>query len=228
MSDNQDEDLSKKIEDLIKLLESAKSDPSLLKKISEDSIETLQSRNIHVEDEFKEAIVSLFETLSPKGSQVDYKAEAEAMAAEIKKISKESSAPSPPTGLTVKVIKEQHVPPPEVLNALDFWVKPWGFVLVVREPAIKYIEGGGTITGGVLGGIGAFSGLGGLAAAGSVLGPIGIGVGFVTGLLAAALAIYAGLIAIIDEGKGVYLTWTWAQVLPFLNITQLPIVTPIK
>lgn len=217
MNDNQ----SKEIESLIELLKSAKSDPSVLEKISKDPIGILQSLNIHVEDELKDAVISQFEAISSTISHDAHNSQRVAMSAK-------ASAPLPPTNVTIETGKAEAAVPPEVLEALEFKIAPWGFVLIAREPAIKYLEGGGTITASALGGIAALAGLGGLAAATGVLAPLGITVAVITGIIAAILGITSGIITIADEGNGVYLTWTWAQVLPFLNITNLPVITPIK
>ena len=98
-------------------------------------------------------------------------------------------------------------------------VRPWGLVLVVREPAIKYFEGGGGISA---------AGLGGIAAVVGPMGALGTLAGIFVGIIAAALGIYAGVILIVDRGKGVYLTWTWAQLIPGLPQYGLPVVTAIK
>lgn len=208
MDDKQAGAQSKEIDSLIKLLETAKNDPSVLERIGQDPIGILKSKDIRVEEEFREAVISQFEAASKNARQ--------------------PSPPAPPKNLSVVVEKAEQPLPPEVASALEFMVKPWGFVLAVREPAVKYIQGGGNIAAGVAGGAGALAGLGGLAAASSALGPLGITVGVIAGIIAAELAVVGGVITMMDQGKGVYLTWTWVQVLPFLNITQLPIVTPIN
>jgi len=229
---HQDTEYRKKIEDLTEYFEKAKDDPLLLKKISEDPLGVLQSMNIPVEDEFKEAVTSQLQAVSSTASLQPHKREVELMSAQVRHLSDSApvatriSAPAAPTGLTIKSVKEPDTIPPEALNAVEFLVKPWGLVLVVREPAIKYLQGGGTISA---------SALGGIAAVAGVTGPAGIVVALIVGICAAALGIFSGVISIMDQGKGVYLTWTWAQFIPFLvpplipnPMYGIPVVTPIK
>ena len=231
MPAHQDTDYREKIDDLTEYFENAKDDPLLLKKISEDPLGVLQSMDIPVEDEFKEAVTSQLQAVAATTSLQAPKREVELMSAKVRHLADSvplaaQRAPAAPTGLTVESVKKPDTIPPEVSNAVDFWVKPWGLVLVVREPAIKYLQGGGTISAGVLGGI---------AAAAGVAGPVGVVVALIVGICAAALGIYSGVINIMDQGKGVYLTWTWAQFIPFLvppfipnPMYGIPVVTSIK
>ena len=230
---HQDTEYMTEIEDLTKYFENAKHDPSLLKKISDDPIGVLKSNNIHVEDEFKEAVISQLKLLSSTGGLHPHTIEADAMSAQLLSLSDSApvvtpmSAPAAPSGLVItQPDKVPDTPPPEVLDAIQILVKPWGLVLVVREPAIKYLQGGGTISASVLGGIAALAG---------VTGPVGVAVGIIVGILAAALGIFSGVITITDQGKGVYLTWTWAQFLPWIvppiipnPMYGIPVVTPVK
>ena len=110
----------------------------------------------------------------------------------------------------------------DIADSFEFVVRPWGLVLVVDEPGMKYIEGGGIITAGILGGI-----AGVLAVPAAVLGAVLV-------VAAAALAVFEGVMLLTDQGKGVYLTWTWAQFWPFLPLPPIPnpmygipVVTPI-
>ena len=228
--------LEKDVENIVKYFEKAKDNPELLEEIGNNPLTVLRSMNIDVEDEFKEVVsMQLKATTSTIPNQTFIK-EAEAMSEEAHKILRSvqevklMSAPSAPTGLTVEIDKEEKSAPEPVLNAMELSVRPWGVVLVVREPAIKYIQGGGQITGGVLGAAGGIVGLAGLSVA---LGPLGIVVGAVLALIGAALGIYSAVISMVDEGKGDYLNWTWAQFIPmFLIIPNpmygVPVITAIK
>jgi hypothetical protein len=212
MSTNQDTEYSKEKDGLTKYFTDAKDEPLLFKRMSEDPLEVLQSMGIPVEDQFKEAVTSQLRAAVDLTSPQAPEREANLMSAEAKRM---SARPAAPTGLRV----QQDTMPPEVQKAVDFWVKPWGLVLVVREPAVKYLQGGGAISAGALGGIAAVAG---------VTGPFGVAVAVIVGICAAALGIYSGVITIMDQGKGVYLTWTWAQLIPALPQYGLPLVTPIK
>jgi len=213
----QDTEYRKNIEDLTEYFEKAKDAPSLLTKISEDPLGVLQSMNISVEDKFKEAVTSQLRAASSTASPQPHKREVELMSEQVRHLSGSEVVATP--------MSASAETPPEVLDAVQFLVKPWGLVLVVREPAIKYLQGGGTISASVLGGIAAVAG---------VTGPLGIAVGLIVGICAAALGVFSGVINIMDRGKGVYLTWTWAQFLPFLippfipnPMYGIPVVTPI-
>ena len=186
--------------------------------------------DISVEDEFKEAVTSQLQMMKETRPDAPHANEVKLMSAQVHEL----SAPAAPTGLTIVEDNKADEVAPEVVNAMEFQVKPWGLVLVVREPAVKYLQGGGQITGSVLGGIGGAAGLTGLAAASSLLGPLGIIAGAVLAIVGAALGIYSAVISMMDQGKGVYLTWTWAQFVPFLvpplipnPMYGLPVVTPI-
>ena len=241
MVTHEDTGSNKKIEVLTNYFSSAKDNPALLKKLGADPIAVLQSMGIAVEDEFKDAVTSQLQTLTATEPAQTHSKEVTLMTAQARELPesvvnmKLERAPAAPTNLTVKSVSEPGKAEHAAAKSLELWVKPWGVVLVVHEPAVKYLQGGGTISAGVLGGIGGVSGLGGLAAATSVLDPLGIVVGAVVGICAAALGIYSGVIGIMDEGKGVYLTWTWAQFIPFLvppfipnPMYGLPVVTTIK
>ncbi|BHH82398.1 hypothetical protein [Desulforhopalus sp. 52FAK] len=98
----------------------------------------------------------------------------------------------------------------EVASDFQFLVQPWGVVLVVGEPGMKYLEAGGGITAGILGGA---AGVAAIPAA-----PLGA----VLGVASAALGVYFAGMKAIDQGNGVYLTWTWVQFWPFLPIPPIP------
>ena len=215
MSANQDAPYKKEMDTLTQYFEKAKDNQTLLIQIGEDPIGTLQAMGIAVEDKFNEPVKMQLQTASGKTANQATAREAERMSAEVRKIKDTvPAAPAAPTGLRIV----QEAVPPNVPNALEFLLKPWGLVLVVREPAINYLQGGGVISAGVL------SGVGGVA---SAMGPFGVLVGVILAICAAALSIYAGIIQITDKGKGVYLTWTWAQLIPGLPQYGLPVVTAV-
>jgi hypothetical protein len=238
MPANGDTEYRKKIDDLTAYFQNAKDDPQLLKKVGEDPLGVLQSMDICVEDEFTEAVKSQLQALAATTSLIAHKREVNQMSAKMQDLADsapvaDQRVPTAPTGLRVVSVKKSDTIPPEVKNAVQFLVKPWGLVLVVREPAIKYLEGGGDISAGTLGGIAAVAALTSLAE--GPLAALGILVGVILGICAAALAIYAGVIKMMNQGKGIYLTWTWAQFIPWLlpplvpnPVYGIPVVTPIK
>lgn len=113
-----------------------------------------------------------------------------------------------------------------VAQDIEFTVNEWGLVLIIREPAIKYLQGGGTITAATLAEI--------AAAAGIVIPVAGVAIGVVCGIFAFVISAYLGIITMVDEGKGVYLTESWGQIVAailfpyFAGTILLPVVGPIK
>lgn len=113
-----------------------------------------------------------------------------------------------------------------VAQDIEFTVNEWGLVLIIREPAVKYLQGGGTLTAATLTEI---------AAAASIAIPVaGVAIGAVCGIYAFVISAYLGVITMVDEGKGVYITESWGQIvaailLPaFAGTILLPVVGPIK
>ena len=175
----------------------AKDYPKLLQDMAIDPIEVLKTMDIPVTDQFRDAVIQQMQTV-----------------AEFSLLQREDGESQLRTSAEV---------PNDVTESLEFSVQPWGLVLTVGEPAIKYLQGGGAISSGTLGTIATTAGL------------FFPGIGLAMALAAAALGIFLGVITITDEGKGVYLTWTWAQFLPWLlpplipnPMYGIPVVTPIK
>lgn len=203
MTDIQKTEYKKEMDDLAEYFSRSKSDPILLKKMTENPLEVLQSMGISVEYPFKDA------------ATIQLRAMASLTSLHLEEL----------TPAKARIMPESDLPP-EVKNALEFVVKPWGLVLVVREPAIKYLQGGGSITAGVLAAI---------ATAAGVTGPVGIAIAVIAGICAAAFTIYNGVITMTNKGQGVYLTWTWPQFLPFIILIPpipnpmygIPVITPI-
>lgn len=106
------------------------------------------------------------------------------------------------------------------IGAQSFW---WGFHFWLNEPLLKKCYGGTDL-------LLALDGATGLAAAASV---ISAPVAPVAGALAVVLETGKAAVELADEGKGVYLSWTWPQ-LPALLAPEiagpaaLPLPTPIK
>jgi hypothetical protein len=113
-----------------------------------------------------------------------------------------------------------------VAQDIEFTVNEWGLVLIIREPAVKYLQGGGTITAATLAEI--------AAAAGVVIPVAGVAIGVVCGIFAFVISAYLGIITMVDEGKGIYLTESWGQIVAailfpaFAGTILLPVVGPIK
>ena len=142
MSANQDAPYKKEMDTLTQYFEKAKDNQTLLIQIGEDPIGTLQAMGIAVEDKFNEPVKMQLQTASGKTANQATAREAERMSAEVRKIKDTvPAAPAAPTGLRIV----QEAVPPNVPNALEFLLKPWGLVLVVREPAINYLQGGGVM-----------------------------------------------------------------------------------
>jgi len=98
------------------------------------------------------------------------------------------------------------------------YVRPWGVVLRLDE----------TATGQVKGGMGFATGVAAAVTAACATAPdatLSKFLAVVIGLFTAALAAYAGLIDLIDRGKGVYLTVTWPQII--IPGAAIPIITPV-
>ncbi len=220
------------IKKLTEYCESAKHNNQQLKKLKENPVQVLQTLGIPVEDEFKEAVTTQFQELANiielqkgiKEAPALESVEPEDLIAEDtvagsptgfriaeSKQKPKNAAPTAPTGLRVVSGEEPTTVPPEVINALEFQVKPWGLVLVVREPAIKYVKGGGTITTIVL----------------AALAPIPIA-GAILAFFAFFLGINIGIIEMMDQGKGVNITLTWAHILLCGVGLLVPAITPIK
>jgi hypothetical protein len=181
-------------------------------KLKADPIEVLQSLGVSVEDEFHEAVSEQMRTfadmaerraLNPAESLLKgAKPDIGAMAA---------APPKPPTNLRVVEPPKEATVPPKVKEALEFRVKPWGLVLVVREEAVRYLKGGGAITATFL----------------ALLSPIPIA-GAISLFFATFLGINLGMIELMDKGKGVYLTLTWPHIFLCGVGLLLPAITPIK
>lgn len=97
-------------------------------------------------------------------------------------------------------------------DGIHFSVQPWGLVLELDEAATQKVVAGISIAGGVLG------------AAGAVASTFAAPVGIVAGVYSGFLAVYAGVIGIVDNGNGIYLTLTWPQI-AFIAIA-LPVPIP--
>lgn len=112
-----------------------------------------------------------------------------------------------------------------VAQDIEFAVNEWGLVLILREPAIKYLQGGGTITAAMLSAA--------AAAAGVVIPVAGVAIGALCGILAAIIAAYLGVVTMVDQGKGVYITESWGQIVSailwptFAPLILLPVIGPI-
>ncbi len=113
-----------------------------------------------------------------------------------------------------------------VVPDIDFTVNEWGLVLILREPAVKYLQGGGTITAAMLSAA--------ASAAGVVIPVAGVAISVLCGLLAAVVAAYLGAVTMIDQGKGVYLTESWGQIVAailwamFAPLILIPVIGPIQ
>jgi hypothetical protein len=113
-----------------------------------------------------------------------------------------------------------------VAQDIEFAVNEWGLVLILREPAIKYLQGGGTITAAMLSAA--------AAAAGIVIPVAGVAIGALCGILAAVIAAYLGVVTMVDKGKGVYITESWGQIVSailwptFAPLILLPVIGPIE
>ena len=230
MTINEDTAKIEKIERLKKYFEKAKNDPQLLDRMGSDPIGVLQSMGITVEHEFENEVTWQLEKMKATGSPQSPMIEDELMVEKVQQLSKRP--PAAPTNLRIVSDKNADAIPSEVLNALEFNVRAWGLVLIVREDAIKYVKGGTEITSIALATVGGASGILGLS---MVLGPLSIVVGVVLAICAGAIAIYLPVIDMTDQGKGVYLTWTWAQLTPWIvpplipnPMYGLPVVTPIR
>ena len=97
-------------------------------------------------------------------------------------------------------------------DGIHFSVQPWGLVLELDETATKKVVAGISIAAGVI------------AAAGAVASAFAAPVGIVAGVYTGFLALYAGVIGIVDNGNGIYLTLTWPQI-AFIAIA-LPVPIP--
>jgi hypothetical protein len=77
-------------------------------------------------------------------------------------------------------------------------------------------------------------GSGRAAAAGIVIPVAGAAIGVVCGIFAFVISAYLGIITMVDEGKGVYLTESWGQIVAailfpyFADTILLLVVGPIK
>jgi len=235
MSNDQAREHNQSIQKLTEYCEIAKKDSVYLNELKEDPIRVLQTLGIPVEDEFKEVVTKQLRAFadiiesqggneeSPSLASVEPEALSAANAVpgaptgvrivsgKLKPTKPTQAPPAAPTGLRIVAEKARDTTPPEVLNALEFQVKAWGLVLVVREPAIKYVKGGGAITTIVL-----------AAAA-----PIPIA-GAILAFFAFFLGINIGVIEIMDQGKGVNITLTWAHILLCGVGLLVPAITPIK
>lgn len=113
-----------------------------------------------------------------------------------------------------------------VVPDIDFTVNEWGIVLILREPAVKYLQGGGTITAAMLSAA--------AAAAGVVIPVAGVAISALCGILAAVVAGYLGVVTMVDQGKGVYLTESWGQIVAailwamFAPLILIPVIGPIQ
>ena len=201
MTTNHGVGFSKEIDAVAQYFSKANNDPSLLNEMQKDPIKVLSSMGISVEEQFREAVASQLQAVA---KIVSVPLQQKAAEPGITKMSATVNAANAP----------QEVPQ-EVLAALEFKAQWWGLVLIVREPAVKYIQGGGAITTAALGGLASIAALSG----------VGMPLGVLLGIISAAIGILTGEITIMDQGKGVYLTWLYV---PFLNFGYIaPYVTPI-
>ena len=245
MPTNQDTAYRKEITKLTRYFLDAKDDPALSKQLSENPLGVLQSMNIYVGNEFQEAVASQLQeavkiasSSAPEEEINAMPAEACQLSQEVKHILEEEQAaiarPSAPTNLRVEVGVQSAEVPADAQEALEFVVHKYGLILIVREPAIKFLQGGGEITKEVLGSIGLGAELIGLigvilAAAGTAaaISSITAAVAIVLGIVAITLSIYLTVIAMTDQGKGVNIIWTWPQLIPVVPTFGLPWITPV-
>lgn len=217
-------------QNMIDYLEQGKNNPSHMQEFKDNPIGVLQSFGIPVEDEFSEAVTKELKAFADLVVTQSEEGQPETMkGASSHAQSVEATVPTAPTILKIEQIKQKEITiPSEVTDALGFRVKPWGLVLVVREPAIKYIKGGGVITDLALTTV---AGAAGIAAKATALTLVAVGGPIVAAImvfLAGFLAWNLAWIEIMDEGKGVYITLTWAHILICGVGVLVPAITPIK
>ena len=238
-----DEQVTQDVQKLVDYGKQIKGDHEKLQELKDNPLGVLQTLDIEVEDEFKDAVTSqLREFTDIAHSQKDSKniITLATSSSDIEKIGPNApkppngfrfagtdgneqkpkpSVPAPPSGLRVIVEPAPTEVPAEVIQALKFIVKPWGIVLAVHKPAMQYLKGGATITDVTLGAAAA------LLPIIPVLGPI------LSGILvffAFFLTANMGMIEIMDRGKGVYITLTWLHIFTCGIGLLVPAITPIK
>jgi hypothetical protein len=99
-------------------------------------------------------------------------------------------------------------------DGISFSAQPWGLVLELDEATTQKVIAGINISAGVL------------AAAGSVASAFAAPVSVVAGVYSGFLAVYAGVISLVNNGNGIYLTLTWPQIAFITIALPVPIPTP--
>ncbi|MEC4686164.1 MAG: hypothetical protein VST71_10590 [Nitrospirota bacterium] len=238
-----DQQVNHDVQKLVDYGEQLKGHHEQLQGLEDNPLGVLQSLNIEVENEFKDAVTSqLREFADITRSQTDGEGIV-TLATSASDAQKAGStapappngfrfagydeneqkpkpvAPAPPSGLRVVVEPASNDVPAEVFNALQFMIKPWGIVLAVHKPAMQYLKGGATITDATLGAAALLLPL--IPVAGPILSGI-------TAFLAFFLTVNIGVIEIMDQGKGVYITLTWLHIVYCGVGLLVPAITPIK
>lgn len=99
-------------------------------------------------------------------------------------------------------------------DGVSFSAQPWGLVLELDETATQKVISGINISSAIL------------AAAGSVASTFAAPVSVVAGVYSGFLAVYAGVISLVNNGNGIYLTLTWPQIAFIAIALPVPIPTP--
>ena len=99
-------------------------------------------------------------------------------------------------------------------DGIHFSVQPWGLVLELDENATQKVIAGINIAAGVL------------TAAAAVSSTFAAPVAVVAGVYSGFLAVSAGVIGLVDQGNGIYLTLTWPQIAFIAFALPIPIPTP--
>lgn len=209
------------------LVKQAENNPEICDRIIENPLQELESLGIVVEDQFQEAVVS---ELKSKFQYLKHKGALEATPQKAKM--EDIKPPTAPTGLHVTEKSKSDVisvksdsavvKKDKKLPSIHFYCNVWGTVLRLDEEGLKLWKLGKGIEAAVSGTISAGSGL---ASGTGVAVPLAAITGIYTACIVAQLAVAEA----INEGKGVYLTTTWAHYFfPIPGIIQFPIITPIK
>ena len=99
-------------------------------------------------------------------------------------------------------------------DGIHFSVQPWGLVLELDENATQKVIAGISIASGIL------------TAAAAVSSAFAPPVAIVAGAYSGFLAVSAGVIGLVDQGNGIYLTLTWPQIAFIAFAFPIPIPTP--